>query len=107
MKKIIGCTTVYTGTEHRYLNNYKVKIVAILKNAVLAEGKGYNPDAEDAYITDNEYLINIGGVTANDRIEVQPFIEKEGRYSWVSSDPKAVDLKMFDYLLNAKNANNT
>ena len=100
MKKIIGCTTVYTGTEHRYLKKYKVKIIAIFKNAVLSEEEGYNPEADDAYITDNEYLNKIGGVTANDRVEVQLFLEKEGRYSWVSSDPKAADLKIFDFLLN-------
>jgi hypothetical protein len=31
-------------------------------------------------------------VTADDRIEVRPWIEREGRFSFVSSDPRAIDL---------------
>lgn len=33
MAKIIGSTTTYHGTEHPYLKGYKVRIVAVLKNA--------------------------------------------------------------------------
>ena len=99
MKKIIGNTTICTySEEHKYLKNTKVLIKAIIRNAVLPEGKGYDSDAEDTYITDDEYLEQLGGVTANDRIEVNPWIKKEKRFSWVSSDPKAVDLEIFDYL---------
>ena len=98
MKKIIGATTSYNGNEQKYLRNYKIKIIAILKNAVLSKGESYDPDAKDAYINDNEYLIKNGGVTENDRVEVTPWLVKEKRYSWVSSDPKAVDLEIFAHL---------
>jgi len=37
-------------------------------------------------------------VKANDRVEVQPFLEKEGRFSFVSSDPKATSLACFAHL---------
>jgi len=104
-KQIIGSTTTFIGEsgEHKYLKNYKVLIRGIIKNGVLPEGKGYDPDADDAYISDNDYLLEIGGVTANDRIDVQPWIEKVKRFSWVSSDARAVDLKMFSHLQNANN----
>jgi hypothetical protein len=53
---------------------------------------------EDGYITDEEDLVRRGGVTAGDRVEVQPWIEKEERFSFVSSDPRAVDLACFSDL---------
>jgi hypothetical protein len=34
-------------------------------------------------------------VTADDRVEVQPWIEKEGRFSFASSDPRAIDVACF------------
>ena len=41
------------------------------------------------YVTD---VIRCGGVTEHDRLEVQPWIEEEGRFSFVTSDARAVDL---------------
>lgn len=93
MKKIIGSITTYNGTEHRYMNGYKVRIISILKNAAKP---GIDVDGpEYRIIGDNIDLEQAGGVTKFDRVEVQPWIEKEGRFSWISSDPKAVDLGVF------------
>ena len=91
---IIGTTTTYDGTEHPYLRGYPVRIVAILHNG------DAEPDA-DGEIPGYEHLDNdtdiarYGGVTANDRVEVAPWLEKEQRFSWVTSDPRAIDLAVF------------
>ena len=96
MKKVIGTITTYHGQEHRYLAEHKVRIVAVLKNAAKP---GIDVDGPDyANLSDDEDIARAGGVTAHDRIEVQPFIEKEGRFSFVTSDPKAVDLAAFERL---------
>jgi len=96
MKKTIGKTTTYNGTEHRYMKGYKVRIVAILKNAAKPDIDVDGPEYQN--ISDDIDLERAGGVTAYDCIEVQPWIEKEGRFSWVTSDPKAVDLACFKHL---------
>jgi hypothetical protein len=92
---VIGRITKYRGTEHAYLKGYTVKIIAVIKNSARTD---YDPDADDQYITDEEALARAGGVTADDRVEVQPFLEKEGRYSFVSSDPMALDMECFRHL---------
>jgi hypothetical protein len=97
MAKILGSTTTYQGSEHRYLKGYAVRIVAVIKNAAR---DGYDAD-NDPYITDDDDLARAGGVTADDRIEVQPWMEKEGRFSFVTSDPRAVDLACFCTLAKA------
>ena len=95
-KKIIGSTTTCTcSTEHRYLNGLTVRIIAVIKNAARPD---YDPDEDDTYITDDEDLARAGGVTADDRVEVTPWIEKEGRFSFVSSDPVATSLGAFAHL---------
>lgn len=93
--KTIGTVTTYHGTEFRYLRGQKVRIVGVFKNAA---GPDHDPD-EDAYITDDDSLLRFGAVTANDRVEVQPWLEKEGRFSFASSDPKATDLAVFAGLM--------
>ena len=95
-EKVIGAITTYKGDEHAFMKGCKVRIVAVLRNAARAD---YNPDAEDGYIKDEEYLHATGGVTAGDRIEVQPWVDKAGRFSWVTSDPKATDLLAFEHLV--------
>jgi hypothetical protein len=87
--KTLGTTTTYGGTEHAYLRGHKVRIVAVLKNALRAD---YDPDRDGQYIRDEEDLERAGGVTADDRVEVQPWLAAEGRFSFVSSDPRAIDL---------------
>jgi len=93
MAKILGSTTTYHGTEHPYLKGYKVRIVAVLKNAARPDIDVDGPDY--AHLSDEDDLARAGGVTADDRIEVQPWMEKEGRFSFVTSDPRAVDLACF------------
>jgi hypothetical protein len=95
MKKNLGTITTYHGSEHCYLRDHQVRIVAVLKNAARPD---YDPDADNGYITDEEDLARAGGVTAGDRIEVQPWIAKEERFSFVSSDPRAVDLACYSDL---------
>ena len=96
MKKIIGKVTTYHGDEHPYLKGYQVRIVAVLHNAAKPDIDVDGPDYD--HISDDEDLERAGGVTAHDRIEVQPWIEKEGRFSFVSSDPLAADLACFKHL---------
>jgi len=40
-------------------------------------------------------LARAGGVTANDRVAVQPWMPGVGRFSHVTSDARAVDLACF------------
>ena len=93
--KALGTVTTYHGTEHPYLRGHKVRIIAVFKNAARSD---YDPDAKDSYLNDETDIVRRGGVTAADRVEVQPWLEKEGRFSFVSSDPRAVDLECFAHL---------
>ena len=102
MKKIIGTATRYHGSEHSYLRGYKVRIVAVLKNRL---DPHVDPDIDGAYITDDEELARAGGVTAFDRSEVKPYLAKEGRYSFVGSDARAVDLACYAELAKKNGAN--
>ena len=102
MAKILGSTTTYHGTEHPYLNGYRVRIIAVLKNAARPDIDVDGPDY--AHISDEDDLARAGGVTADDRLEVQPWMEKEGRFSFVTSDPRAVDLACFKKRAKAANA---
>jgi len=92
MAKILGSTTTYNGTEHPYLRNCKVLIVAVMKRAAAPD---YDPDRDGSYLRDEDALARAGGVTADDRVEVQPWLADEKRWSFVCSDPKAADLACF------------
>jgi hypothetical protein len=93
MNKTIGTITTYRGTEHGYLRGHKVRIIAVLHNAAKPD---LDEDGPDYFrITHDEDLKRAGGVTRHDRIEVQPWLEKEGRFSFVTSDPLATDLGCF------------
>jgi len=70
-----------------------VRIIAVLKNAARPDIDVDGPDY--AHISDEDDLARAGGVTAADRLEVQPWMEKEGRFSFVTSDPRAMDLACF------------
>lgn len=93
MEKIIGSSTTYHGAEHPYLNGCRVRIVAVLKNAAQHSGPGDNPDYLS--IRDDLSLAQAGGITAADRVEVQPWIEEENRFSFVTSDARPDDLDCF------------
>lgn len=103
MAKTIGTTTTYTGTEHSYLRGYKVRIVAVMKNGARDDIDVDGPDY--ARIDDEDDLVLAGGVTADDRVEVQPWLEEDQRWSFVTSDPKAVDLACFARLRRARTSN--
>jgi hypothetical protein len=98
MAKILGSTTTYHGTEHSCLRGYKVRIVAVMKRAA---APSHDPDGDDCYLRDEDDLSLAGGVTADDRVEVQPWLEGEQRWSFVTSDPRAIDLACFRGLLRA------
>lgn len=90
---IIGQITTYHGDEHPYLRGHRVKIIAVLHNAAKPGIDVDGPDYD--HITDDEDLARAGGVTAFDRIDVQPWLESKERFSFVSSDPLAADLDCF------------
>ena len=94
MDKIIGLVTRYTGTEHAYLVAHDLRIVTVIKGFDVD-----NPDDVAILQTDAE-IEAAGGVSARDRIEVQPWLEDVdgGRWSFVTSDPKACDLECFSHL---------
>jgi hypothetical protein len=92
MAKILGSTTTYHGSEHPYLRGCKVRIVAVMKRAAAPDN---DPDRDDVYLHDEEELVRAGGVAADDRIEVQPWLEGDQRWSFVTSDPRAIDLACF------------
>lgn len=88
-ESVIGRTTTYRGIEFGFLRGTTVRIIAVIKNAAKPDS---DSDEDGRYITDEEELSRAGGVTAEDRVEVAPWIEEEGRFSFVTSDPKASDL---------------
>ncbi len=99
MSKVIGTVTTCNSTEHRYLAHHEVKIVAVIKGAAAPD---LDPDADLAIATTDEELERLGGLDAHDRVEVTPWIASEGRFSFVTSDPKAVDLAAFELLAARK-----
>ena len=88
--RVIGRRTTYHGDEHAYLCGYDVVIVAVLKGALRVEEYGH--------LTTEEVVRGAGGVDVDDRVEVAPFLPKEGRLSFVTSDPRAIDLEAFRHL---------
>jgi hypothetical protein len=66
-----------------------------------AAAPDYDPERDGSYLRDEDEIARAGGVTAEDRVEVQPWLEGEQRWSFVSSDPKATDLALFRNLNKA------
>ena len=95
MTKIIGGVTTYRGSEHAYLRGYNVRIVAVMKGAASPD---YDPDKYGTYLRDDRAIARAGGVTADDRVEVQPWIKRDGRFSFVTSDVNASELECFEHL---------
>ncbi len=87
--KVIGTVTTYSGTEHRYLRGYQVKVLAIFKGAAAPD---YDPDDGFSVATTDDDLARLGGLGPDDRAEVVPWLETESRFSFVSSDPRVADL---------------
>ncbi len=95
MDPIIGTTTTYHGTEHRYLAGHKLRIVSVMRGGAAPV---WDPEADFAWLSTDAELARAGGVSADDRVEVQPWLETERRYSFVTSNPRAVDLAAFAHL---------
>jgi len=83
MKKVIGTITkmIKNPKEHKYLKGYDLKVIAVLRD-------------EDVFHDDSDWGFK-GILKKGDRLEVVPFLEKEGRYSFVSSDPLPKQLEAF------------
>ena len=92
MTKTIGSITTYDGDEHPYLRGHNVRIVAVLPRAASPD---FDPDRDGRVLRDDDEIARAGGVTADDRVEVQPWLAAERRFSFVSSDPRAIDLACF------------
>jgi len=89
-ERVIGRRVTYHGTEHKYLVGHELVIVAVLKGALLR--------AEYTLLSTEDAVHAAGGVTADDRIEVAPFIKEENRFSFATSDPRAIDLDAWRHL---------
>lgn len=104
-RKVIGAETVYHGNEFKFLKpptTPKVRIVAVFKpmtdaiRSVIGRSSMFNvEDDEEIKIDLDAELKRHGGIDSGDRVEVQPWIEKQGRWSFVTSDPLAKDLAIF------------
>ncbi len=90
--RVIGLRTTCDSDEHPYLRGYEVVVIAVLKNALRVE--------EYDHLTTEEAVRAAGGVGRDDRIEVAPILPKEG-LSFLTSDPRAIDLKAFEGLRRA------
>ena len=99
MGKVIGMITTCNSNEHRYLRGHQVRIIAVIKGGAAPD---LDPDADLAIATTDEELERLGGLDAHDRVEVTPWIASEGRFSFVTSDPKATDLAAFELLAARK-----
>ncbi len=88
--RVIGRRTTYQGTEHPYLRDHIVIVVAVLKDALRVE------DCE--HLQDERAIRASGGVGPFDRVEVASWLASKGRVSFATSDPRAVDLGCFAHL---------
>ena len=89
MARIIGAVTRYEGLEHKFMRGLTVRVVAVMKGTAVPDRE---PEADYPYLRNEEDVIRSGGVTENDRLEVQPWIKEERRFSFVTSDARAIDL---------------
>jgi len=64
---VIGAETTCSG-GNKYIKGKRIVIVAVWKGALKP---GFNPDADDAYIRDDETLKKFGGLEATDEVEVE------------------------------------
>jgi hypothetical protein len=88
--KFLGRTYTYAGAEFPWMRGLTVRVVAVLRGAARPD---CNPDADDYYLNDDERIARAGGIDAGDRVEVQPWMDEEKRFSFVTSDPRACDLE--------------
>jgi Protein of unknown function DUF262 len=89
--KIIGATTTYVGSEIPGFNGQRVRIFGVMRGALRRD---VNVDADDYFLTDDEVLARLGGVTKLDRLDVA-YVRADGSASFVHCDPRAIDLECF------------
>lgn len=89
--KVIGTTTTYVGSEIPGLKGAHVRIFAVMRHALRA---WVNVDDDDYYVTDDEALARLGGVTKDDRLCVA-HLRADSSASFVHCDARAVDLERF------------
>ncbi|ACY15494.1 hypothetical protein Hoch_2985 [Haliangium ochraceum DSM 14365] len=96
MDKCIGTVTTDHGSELGCLRRSRAVLITGVYKYV--EHPAYDEDAADeddvsgrgGYITNDDVLARCGGIAAFDRVEVQPWVEQEARYSFVTSVPLAL-----------------
>ena len=91
--RVIGRRTTCNSDEHPYLRGHEVVVVALLKNALRTE--------EYEYLTTEDAVQAARGVGPDDRVEVGVILPKEG-LSFVTSDPRAIDLEAFSFLARGR-----
>jgi HD superfamily phosphohydrolase len=89
--KTIGITTKYIGDELPGLKGRQVRILGVMRNALLPD---VDVDAADYFVRDDHTLERLGGVTKHDRLDVVQ-LGANGRESFVHCDPRAIDLECF------------
>lgn len=89
--KLIGTTTTYISDEIPGLRGREVRITGVMRGALLPS---VDVDADDYFVSDDATLARLGGVTANDRIDIA-HIRGNGSTSFVHCDARAVDLLCF------------
>jgi hypothetical protein len=92
--KVIGVTTTYVGSEIPGLNGQRVRIFGVMRGALRPD---VNVDADDYFVTDEDALSRLGGVTKDDRLDVA-HVRADGSASFVHCDPRAIDLACFAHL---------
>jgi len=90
MEKIIGRRARYKGEEHPYLSQ-----VVIIRAMIAQEPDEFDDPDNHLYLDNDADIEAAGGVKPTDRVEVRPVLP-DGRLSWVTSDPRMIDLEMLD-----------
>ena len=89
--KFIGADTIYPGKEISWAYGYRVLIRKVLSNCAWS-GPDWETENES---DDEEAILAEGGVTANDRLEVD-FQRPDGAWLTALAEyPRAVDLETF------------
>lgn len=99
MEKTIGQITMYYGQGWPQMYGTKVRMSIVHKNGLAPDS---DPDDDSNYIDNDEDLAKAGGLGELDWVDVYPWIESEGRFSWVAHDAHAVDLEYMQQKLGMK-----
>jgi len=89
--RIVGTTTTYIGDEIPGFKGQAVRIFGVMRGALRAD---VNVDADDYFVTDDDVLERLGGVTKHDRVDAA-HLRADGSASFVHCDPRAIDLECF------------